>query len=145
MTSMTTSTPSPKAKPSGIPSLLSPPQAPKIKAKPLWRPWLLEDLRLPLPFEDEEERGKRKLRQAKEEERAEYERWPIRRKYLKWTPLEVDEIEDANLLQFLFSKYAFPSSQPRNGKETAFFDIMKERILFRMLSLNISPPVHIHI
>ena len=102
---------------------------------------MLEGLRLPLPLEDEEERKKRKLRQLKEEEREEYERWPIRPKYLNWTPMEVEEIEDADVLRFLYSQYAFPSSQPRNMKETAFFDVMKETILFRMLSLNISPPL----
>lgn len=139
MASWTPSTPSPKAKPSGIPSLLSPPQAPRVTTKPHWRPWRLEGLRLPLPFESEEERKERKLRQLKEEERAEYEQWQIRPKYLLYTPMEVEEIEDVDFLRFLYAKYAFPSSQPRNRREEAFFDIMKETITYRLLSMNVSP------
>ena len=139
MASWRNSTPSPKAKPRGIPSLDSPPQAPRRSAKPLWRPWLLEGLRPPLPFESEEERRQRKLQQLREEEREAYEEWPIRRKYLLYTPMEVEDIEDVDLLQYLYAKYAFPHSQPRNGKEVAFFNIMKEAITYRLLSLNDSP------
>lgn len=69
----------------------------------------------------------------------EYETWPIRPKYLTFTPMEVEEIEDAGMLRFLYEKYAFPASQPQNIKEEAFFQVMKETLLAHMLSLNISP------
>lgn len=79
------------------------------------------------------------MRRLREEERAEYETWPIRPKYLTFTPMEVEEIDDAGMLRFLYEKYAFPLSQPQNPKEEAFFQVMKETLLCHMLFLNISP------
>ena len=132
---ITCSTPLPTPAMKGIPSLSSPPKAPRKSKTRSWRSWRLEGRRLLFPVEDETKRRNRKLKRLREEEREEYQRWPIQHKYLKWTPMEIEEINNLNLLHFLYGKYAFPSSQPQNDKERTFLDIMKETILFRMLSL----------
>ena len=124
--------------PRTIPSLDHPPQAPKRDRRPHYRPWLLDGLRLPFPIRSEAQR-RRAMRRLRKEEREEYESWPIRSKYLMWTPLEVEQIEDMRMLEFLYEKYAFPSSQPRNRREEAFFGIMKETILNRLMILRSIP------
>ena len=124
--SETTTTP-PSSPPSTIPSLKNPPNAPRKQG-----------LRLPFPIKSEAQQ-RWAMRRLREEERAEYETWPIRPKYLTFTPMEVEEINDAGMLRFLYEKYAFPSSQPQNPKEEAFFQVMKETLLSHMLFLNISP------
>ena len=118
----------------GIPSLLHPPQAPRRDRRPLFRPWILDGLRLPFPIRSKTQK-RRVMRRLRQEEREQYESWPIRPKYLSWTPMEVEELKDVNLLEFLYQKYGFPASQPRNSKEEAFFDIMKETILFTLMSV----------
>ena len=90
-------------------------------------------------MEDEESRKRRVLKRLRIKERVQYEKWPIRSHYLSWTPMEVDEVKDRSLLKTLYNKYAFPSSPPRNAKEEAFLDIMKETILFRLMTLHLDP------
>ena len=120
-----------------IPSLKNPPKAPKRDLKPPFRLWRLEAMR-PFPIRSKEQK-QQMLERLKREEREVYESWPIRRKYLAWTPLEVEYIDDSNLLQFLYEKYAYPSSQPQNMKEEAFFAIMKDTLLFKLASLRLNP------
>lgn len=111
-----------------LPSLSNPPSAPKKRTPPLWRPWVVEKIRI-LPSLIEEE-------QLRQEERREYETWHIRSKYLRWTPMEIERIDDRDLLHFLHQKYAFPASQPRNEEEVAYLQLMSEAILNRLLNLN---------
>ena len=120
-------------------SLTNPPSAPKKRTLPLYRPWKLQGLRLPFPEEFGKARKARQWKRLIEEERAEYERWPIRRKFLRWTPMEIEEMNSAEELTLVYNLYVCPASQPHNSKEDAYLNIMRESILFRMLSLNIKP------
>ena len=124
---------------SKIYSLTNPPSAPRKRTLPLYRPWALQGLRLPFPEVFGEERKARQLMRQLAEERAEYEAWPIRRKFLRWTPMEVCETSDPQELSLIYKLYICPASQPENKKEEAYLNIMKEHILFRMLYLNIRP------
>ena len=117
-----------------IPSLANPPKAPRRRTRIRYHPYVLQSLHLPFRLKSETQR-RRTLRRLREEEREEYESWPIRAKYLQWTPLEIEDIEDLDFLRFLYGKYAFPLSQPRNLYEEDFFRLMKETIQFRILSL----------
>lgn len=103
-----------------LPSLTNPPNAPKKVVKRKTYPiGALEQLRLSFPLKSEDER---------------YEQWRIRPKYLTWCPRDIENISDRELLTFLHEKYAFPSSQPQNAQEEAYFAIMADKISSRLSS-----------
>ena len=120
-----------------IPNLGNPPPAPTKSAPPLWRPWALEGVQRHLSFDEDEEEEERRYC-ALAQERAKYETWDVRHKYLYWTPLEVREMDSVSFLHYLHRKYALPSSQPRNPDEAGYLDIMSEEILKRLLALRLN-------
>ena len=48
----------------------------------------------------------------------------IRAKYAYYTPEDVSEIDDVEMLRHLYSKYSLPSSQPQNDVEWEYFNLM---------------------
>ena len=58
----------------------------------------------------------------------------IREKYLRWTPEDVKEIDDLDMLETLRSYYT-PASQPQNHFEVAYFDLMLEAVNNRLYVL----------
>lgn len=124
---------------------LSIPAAPRKPAAPLWRPWVLAGIP-PFPNlsteeeEEEKELAREEATQRKEEEEALYSTWDVRPKFLRWTPAVIEEVEDSELLFFLYSRFAYPSSQPRNADEAAYCAIISEALIHRMAELRINPP-----
>ena len=123
-------------------SLANPPTAPRKTAAPLWRPWAMIAIPKCPNFGTEEEEEAKELEtelefRTQEEERAIYESWEIRPKYLRWTPSEVLDIENKETLKFLYERYKFPSSQPRNTDEILYLEIMSETIVERIASLTL--------
>ena len=123
-------------------SLANPPTAPRKAAAPLWRPWAMSAIPKCPNFGTEEEDERMALQMEEEfliqeEERNIYESLEIRPKYLRWTPSEVLQIDNKETLQFLYHRYKFPSSQPRNADEIFYLEVMSETILERIASLTL--------
>ena len=122
----------------------TPPNMPKKKAAPLSsKEGALEEIS-PFPKLDTEEeketvwlREKKLLRRA-DEEREHYELCDIRSKFLAFVPAEISMMESGEYLRHLHHHY-YPTTQSRNADEEAYLSIMRETILERMISLNISP------
>ena len=72
----------------------------------------------------------------RQEERRIFEKWLVQAKYLQWTPMEVDLIDDIDFLRFLHGKYKWPASQPQNWQEETYLEIMAQAIADRLRSLN---------
>ena len=129
----------------GAISLFNPPNAPKKKVPPFWRPWALEGIppfpNLSTEEEEEVEWVKEEERFRREEEqRQKYEAWNVRPKYLTFVPADIEGMGSAYFLRFLHRKY-FPASQPRNEEEVEYLGIMRKAIEERMAYLNIAPEV----
>ena len=129
---LATSTP----KMGGVPIKI--PNAPRKRC--ICRSWNLDAIPSKPKFEDEGEDEKKWLlrleqENLRQEERANFGRWRVREKYLHWTPLEVGNINDRELLHYMYGKYAFPASQPRHVEEAVYLELMAEAILKRLLLL----------
>ena len=120
-----------------LPTLGRAPAAPKKEKILRFRSWVVDGIRRCPSLESYSEevkkrRMEKKMSKLREEERRIYEKWNIRHKYLKWTPMEVELISDRTLLLFLYEKFVMPSSQPRNSHEKTFFQLMGEAIIDRL-------------
>ena len=92
----------------GIPSLTNPPNAPQKKRQRRQR-----------LFEEEEER--------KPEWRVLMESGWVRSKFLRYTPEDVEEIEDYDSLMCIRNFY-FPASQPHNLFEITYCELIRDAI-----------------
>lgn len=102
-------------------NLISPPKAPRRRrqrvpiAPPEYRPFVMKREVPPL--------------------------WQILRsrvkKWGRYTPEDVNEIQCGKTLKLLYEKYTFPSSQPQNPDEWKYCMLMSECLLERLKSLNL--------
>lgn len=108
----------------------------------MWREWAVVAIP-PFPnLETEEEDEKAALSLEYEwdiidAEREILEGWELRPKFLRWTPSEVQMIDSKETLQFLYERFACPSSQPRNIDEIIYHQMMAEAVLERMIVLHL--------
>ena len=58
----------------------------------------------------------------------------IRQKYLRWSPEDVQDIDDPDMLKTLRDYYT-PSNQPQNAFEESYFSLMIEVVNDRLLTL----------
>ena len=129
--------------PNTVYTLSNPPKAPKKAPAPIWRTWALEGIP-PFPNLEKEEEEEKAALAIEEEwaiiidvEREILESWNLRPKLLQVIPSEVRFIECEDTLNFLYRRFASPSSQPRNVDEILFHEMMVEAVLDRITSLNL--------
>ena len=59
----------------------------------------------------------------------------VRQKYLSYNPEDIEEIEDLNVLAWLYSKYHLPPSQPQTIEESTYLALMSVTIRERLRKL----------
>ena len=59
----------------------------------------------------------------------------VRQKYLSYNPEDIEEIEDLNVLTWLYSKYHLPPSQPQTIEEGTYLALMSVTIRERLRKL----------
>lgn len=110
---------------SHIPSLANPPNAPKKKSTRVPKPYRLQRIPpLQLPGKEEEKAGWCFLRDS----------GYVREKYLRYTPEDVEEIDDLDTLTDLLHWYN-PPSQPHNFYEACYLTLMLEAVRARLYVL----------
>ena len=66
----------------------------------------------------------------------------VRQKYLRYNPKDVEEIEDLDVLEWLYGKYHLPASQPQTIEEATYLALMSSRTVERLNYLRASARLH---
>ena len=59
----------------------------------------------------------------------------VRQKYLSYNPEDIEELEDLDVLEWLYEKYRFSPSQPQTIEECTYLALMSSCIGARLHSL----------